>query len=673
MNVQTFAKKVGLNARTGCQDPKVKPRDDGSLLKSCKKSVGCKLLPVFLLAASLLGCTGNVHQQGDTNQETTATSAAEAEATRYLALAAQHESPERELYWLEAADKFIKLHRTKQASALLDQIEIERLPEAMQYLYLLVDAHLSLANRQPQQTLYALSRVRQSDIITEDAKIDLLQSRALALEQLGHPLDAAKTRINLAKLLDDKDMRAVNLQKIWRLLNAASVEELTAVANTDNQVLAGWVELSILAKEQSDKQDSFAAGLEQWSDKFPNHQANALFMPDEPEQASPAPTNHLASFPQRIAVLLPLSGKLQTTAEAFRDGFLATFYSSREANAADAQPVQIHFYDTEDDLLAVQQYRQAVEDANDLVVGPLTKQGLADLDALSRLPVPVLALNQLPNQASYKPPKHRNLFQLTLAPEDEIRQASLHAWANSHLNALVLSSDSKRGQRLATNFEKQWQNLGGEVVATELFPRKGDPSGALKSVLHIDDSNSRAKSVRQAIKRRFEFEPRRRDDFDVIFLAATPNQARRIKPLLAYYFAGKVPVYANSNIYSGYLDPHLDKDLEGTTFCDAPWVINPKFASSDLAKTIKSLWPNSKAYTRLHGLGVDAYQIIHYLPRLQQYSQLVYKGASGDLSLASNLQFRRELPCAKFGNNKIELLKDIPISAAMLKQPGFSS
>ena len=89
---------------------------------------------------------------------------------------------------------------------------------------------------------------------------------------------------------------------------------------------------------------------------------------------------------------------------------------------------------------------------------------------------------------------------------------------------------------------------------------------------------------------------------------------RQIRPLLRYFFAGNIPVYATSQIYSGRPNPQRDADLNGVMFCDMPWVLSPSNLSpSSLARIqqqVQTAWPDSYANNaKLYALGVDAYRV----------------------------------------------------------------
>ena len=87
----------------------------------------------------------------------------------------------------------------------------------------------------------------------------------------------------------------------------------------------------------------------------------------------------------------------------------------------------------------------------------------------------------------------------------------------------------------------------------------------------IDSSELRRDRIVQLLPRTsVEFIPRRRGDIDFIFLIANPREGRQIKPTLAFYFAGDIPVYALPSIYDGQDNQSANQDLNGIVFTDAP-------------------------------------------------------------------------------------------------------
>jgi outer membrane PBP1 activator LpoA protein len=110
-------------------------------------------------------------------------------------------------------------------------------------------------------------------------------------------------------------------------------------------------------------------------------------------------------------------------------------------------------------VLAV--YEQAIESGARLVVGPLTRDGVAALAASSVVTVPTLALNTL--EASSSQPARMYLFGLSI--ELEARQIAQLAFDDGRRNAFVISNDTPLSKRMRQAFVEEFARLGGMVVA----------------------------------------------------------------------------------------------------------------------------------------------------------------------------------------------------------------
>ena len=148
-----------------------------------------------------------------------------------------------------------------------------------------------------------------------------------------------------------------------------------------------------------------------------------------------------------------------------------------------------------------------------------------------------------------------------------------------------------------------------------------------------------------------QYEPYRRTDTDFIFLAARPNEGRAVKPLLAYHYAGDLPVYATSHIYQGDANPGRDQDINGVHFLDIPWVFND---DSEIRRTIDQQLPNSGRYQRMYALGVDSFRLHLRLSQLGAGSQVF--GETGTLHLNAQRQVERRLPLAEIRDGRATVI-----------------
>jgi outer membrane PBP1 activator LpoA protein len=291
----------------------------------------------------------------------------------------------------------------------------------------------------------------------------------------------------------------------------------------------------------------------------------------------------------------------------------------------------------------VQAYEEAVAAGTDLVVGPLSKQGVSALGGLSNRPVPVLALNQVNEML---PAGNTALVQLALAPEDEAGQIAQIAFGQGARRALVIRPAGSWGAKMEQALLKRWTALGGELAAVASYSGQEDYSSSMAAGLHLPQSEQRAREVRSMLATNIEFTPRRRQDLDVIFLLArNGSEARSLKPLLAYHYAGELPVYATSSIYRGIPDTR-DKDLNGVRLVDIPWLLG---GNPPLHAAFAAAGTGSDNYTRLNALGADAYLLQSRFNQLQGGPDVQIRGNTGLLSLDSQLRIQRELQAAAFG------------------------
>ena len=163
----------------------------------------------------------------------------------------------------------------------------------------------------------------------------------------------------------------------------------------------------------------------------------------------------------------------------------------------------------------------------------------------------------------------------------------------------------------------------------------------------IDGSELRSEKLLSLLPRRnMEFVPRRRNDIDFIFLVADPDAGRQIKPTLAFYFAENIPVYSIPSIYEGTYNPTSNRDLDGVTFVDSPWILRPGDIQN--RPVGDNLRQTSGPLQRLRAMGVDSFRLY---PRLRQFSSgniTLLRGTTGQIFMDENQTFHRQLEAARF-------------------------
>ena len=309
----------------------------------------------------------------------------------------------------------------------------------------------------------------------------------------------------------------------------------------------------------------------------------------------------------RIAVLLPQSGALGSVSKDIYQGM-------QTARSTLGTDTNIQLYDV-NAANAVPQYQKAVAEGADMVVGPLDKESLAALLAQPQgLTKPILSLNYLTSSQLIP----GALYQFGLLPEDEARQVADFTLTRGQRTAIVLAPDSSWGERVAGAFQAAYQGRGGQVLTVQRYADTPSSSYTQNVQAALAAAQGRA---------------------SMVFLAASPSQARLMRPLIEAQASG-LPVYATSHIFSGRLDPNKDNDLDGIIYTEIPWVM----------ENLQGGTLNSSSFPRMYALGMDAFLIAKNLPSIARNPNAQVDGKTGNIRLAGNRQVQRSLVFATFAN-----------------------
>ena len=554
-------------------------------------------------------------------------------------------------YQMKAVTMLLKGNYIAQAKRALQIVPTEALTPMQQLTLNLLAARIALAEADP---AYALELLQQppSPATTTEQRANYHLLRAQAYSRAGNLIEAVREYIQrepyLVAPFDAPPSAAAteiedNQLLIWQslmMLSDTMLEQLRIDPPPDP--LSGWLELALLAKstQRADATTSakLTLSLAIWHERYPDLKVSEKIL-----AAIDAWQTGGLVHPKKIALLLPMNGNFAKVASVIRDGFLAAHFSKKNNDAAPS----IHIYDTtEKGRTVTEQYQQAVNDGAEFIVGPLNKASVDTLLDEADINVPTLTLNY----SSDSRLMINNLFQFGLSPEDEARQLAERAWLDGYNQALAIVPEGEWGARILQAFNESWGALNGTVAEQQTYASsKNDFSGPLRDLLNIDESQRRKKELQQLIGTPLKFEPRRRQDADFVFMVAFPRQARLIKPQLKFHYAGDLPVYATSHLYSGNQDKEANRDLDQITFCDIPWVINKNREEGSLGQRIQKLWPEkNNQYTRFYAMGIDAYNLIPQIKHMATFRYERHSGETGSLSLNEYNRIFRQLPWARF-------------------------
>lgn len=631
------------------------------MVKLHNRSICVLQLSVIFLGLLLNAC-GPVKDTGETTPENPEKQAQvfldngeyTAAAEEFLRLAKTGKNPEQ--YILKATDAYIKDHSPGLATAVLGQLQDDRLSSIQKFDRSILSAMIALEN---DDALLALKELSVS--VPPDVPSPLLakyySTRAMAFQSDQQFINAFRARVKLGQYLVTPDELSANKLMIWNLLTGLSLPEIEQQLEvaSDDLNLAGWLNLAMISRTSIYNQQDLQAAINTWTENYPGHPAQNEIVRKIFEMA--AQTN---IPPLQIALLLPFNNQYREVSRAIREGFLAAWYASSSAN----KPV-IRIYNSDSQNI-IETYNTAVSDGAEFIVGPLQKEAITSLVTSGNIKVNTLVLNQVnPDittgtgynetiNTSYKP----SLYQFGLLPEDEAYQAAERAWFNGHANALVITPDTIWGNRIFDAFSSHWTELGGRIIEhVKITDDMEDYATPVKQLLNIDNSEKRTKQLVATLNRKIYSEPRHRQDADLVFLATTPVIARQLVPQLRFFRADDIATYSISSIYSGIFNPAANSDIDNVIFSDMPWILNPEFEYSPLQQTLNRIWEqNESPYRRLYAFGIDAYDLIPELGRLVAQND-TYKGFTGDLKVTRQGYISRTSVWARFIKGSPKLLQ----------------
>ncbi len=596
-----------------------------------------RLLAVLTLGALLAGCASGPAEQGrirlpaddivtlppDSGEETAFTARLQ-EAEQLLA--------QRQL--LPAAS----ILRDLDTSKLTANEQVRTLAMETELLYLQGDTAAALAGlRQAVPLLGPLDPALRDPLDRWQLRLVLTEEGSLA---------AARLADRLLLTSEDPEREAALIEFVWHNLQRTPVEQLDmALQQPIPRHWQAWLELAVLTADVMESPEVQLAQLSLWRERHAEHRA-AVRLPGG-LQALDAEVP-----PGRIALLLPLSGGARESAQALLQGYLAAQFEARRRGWPE-QELMIMDSAAQPDFNSA--YQVAVRAGAELVIGPLTPEALLDWQPGADDPVPLLTLAWHPyaegfaqpllDTESSEPLAITPPVQLGLDAVDEARQLALLGYNSGARTALLIRPAGDWGDRMGDALAQAWRNREGELRAIATYSGQSDYSSSLKAALNLSESEGRATRMRRLLGEPTEFTPRRRQDIDIVFLLSdNPQDARSIKPLIAFHYAGDLPVYSTSAVFSGRRDPQRDRDLNGIRLLEIPWRLEPEgnmqgaLAGDD----------DDAVLADLHALGADAFMLNWRLAQLRDSAGARIRGNTGLLNMDEVGRVHRELVPAQF-------------------------
>lgn len=530
----------------------------------------------------------------------------DAAAELYLELAAAAFPPARQQLELDAARALLQAGETDEANRVLIAIDKTALTAAQREQVLLLEADVALQRGRADDAITRLGRVNQRTLPAE-LRAQYFGTLAAAQRLSNNPLAAAEALDQRDRLLRaDPAARLENQVSLLFTLSTLGPAGLDDAARQTSGRMRGWVELARLF-------GGFGAPSPELDSRFAQWRGRHRLHPAETGLASAYFRTLAGGYAANteVLVLLPRGGRFGTAGNAVRDGIQA----AREADRSGTRP-NLEFRDASGRVTT--QLERGVEGGAQLVIGPLDRDGVDSLAGRAALPVPTLALNRSGGGTA------ANLYQFSLAPEDEAINAANLAWAAGLRTAALLYPSDPWGERMATAFRSQWRALGGRMLAEQSYsPSARNHARAVDALLVGGNP-------------------------DLVFLVAT---AAEVRPLWSALQLGlpRVPVIATSHVYDGDIDPGRDEALNGLYFVDIPWLLDQTRSDSLSRRALTDRLPNVRGpLARLYAMGIDAYRLAPRISDMGRSPGTFFPGETGGLNVDSLGQVRRQLVLARF-------------------------
>lgn len=370
--------------------------------------------------------------------------------------------------------------------------------------------------------------------------------------------------------------------------------------------------------------------------------------------------------PGNVALLLPLSGEFATAGKAVRDGFFTAWFANPQSPTA-----ALKVYDSGADraslLLAID---AAINGGARTLVGPLERNQVEVLFTQLPAETRVLALNH----PDMNPVPPGGQFAFGLSPEEEAAHAAEQLFNVGVRRSAALISQEDWAERAGKAFAAQFTALGGQMLGTRAIAPAAvkftEELDALLGEPQFEYEPSAAPALDEFGNPLPAAKPKllpvlRPDGPEALFVAIRGPQGRMLMPQLRVRGQDGVIVLATSHVATGSGNAIVDRDLEGISFLDAPFLFDSNTSVGVTREQLATQLPAAQISPRLFAFGIDAFRLLPYLDFLREHQGTYLEGATGQLLVDAFGRIRRLSNGYRFRNGAPELsTAPLPASGA---------
>ena len=474
--------------------------------------------------------------------------------------------------------------------------------------------------------------------------------------------------------------------KIWAWVTSLSRDTLNEI-NAQYPALSPFVTLRELTEEHIGSPNQLAQSLTQFQQVYRGHVLSEAIPQEVLEAVKVEPI-----YASKIAVLLPLSGRLARTGNAVKNGIMAAYYNDVEQKNSERNLPRLRFIDTNES--SPQSLIEQIGETK-FVIGPLLKETVDSLIPMLPPSINVLALNRPEENASAQPTATNAVEQIIqnqqsaleshtdveqemlfptalnyfgLAPEDEAIQLAEFIFSKGYRAPIVISAESGLYQRMDSTFKAHWiklnniENKQRANITSVSFNDSGSLREGVTQALDVAQSNARINQIEYMTNDEVYNMPRSRRDIDAIVAFASPQDTELLNPIIEAslnpYDGKLVPVYATSRSMDYDSGKNQWRDLQNVHFIDMPWLM-PQHNWKQLEEDAQKAWSNQNTMQkRLFAFGYDAYQLLPELGMLNTLHYITHDGLTGKLSVNKRGEVIRQQPQAIIRDEEIQMVME---------------
>lgn len=461
------------------------------------------------------------------------------------------------------------------------------------------------------------------------------QLRSEILIDLNRLFEASRELNALARYVPDAEKAALS-QRIWLYLNRYPSQTLKVFSQQNNgEEVDAWLQLALEVQQKSEQLPQLKSLLEAWLAEHPQHLASR-YPPNIIQEILALELQ----LPQHVALLLPSSGRFEQQANFIREGFLFALFNDGQRDANQ----HVSVFNT-DGANLVELHQELISQQVDLVVGPLIKADIEQLERLSHRdgsPLTMLALN-IPDDI----PEESTSCYFALSPIQEVEQAAQHLYQEGYQYPLIIAPKTRYGERVIQSFETQWSQLSDHPLANSLYSDRNQLQSIINQVFGLHSSQQNIAQINTLLNIDLKTQPRSRRDIDAVYILGSITDLTLIKPFIEVAVnpdATPPKLFTTSESHSS---ERQYEDLTGVIYSDIPLLVH---SDEEINQQIKQLWPDaSYAEQRLLALGMDAYKLMQELPQMKQLPEYQVSGYTGVLSLNEQCVVQRQISWAEHG------------------------